>query len=84
VEDGAGSHGCREVATTAAVVAEYPPILQASEDVLDASPTATLASPGAVPNDLVAPEDGDAEAGDAAVPAVGEDAAMLEAEGFDR
>ena len=83
MKDGDGGHGHRELATASAVVAENPPVLQARKRVLHASPAAAMAAPGAIADDPVAAEDGDAKAGDTAVPAVGEDAVMLEAERLD-
>ncbi|MFO0584143.1 MAG: hypothetical protein U0229_17860 [Anaeromyxobacter sp.] len=83
MKDGDGSHGCREMVAASAVVAEDAPVLEASEGVLDASPAAAMATPGAISNDPVAPEDGDAKASDAAVPAVGKHAPVLEAERLD-
>jgi hypothetical protein len=83
VKDGDGGHGRCELATAAAVVAEDPPVLQARKRVLHPSPAAAMAAPGAIADDPVAAEDGDAKARDTAVPAVGEDAVMLEAERVD-
>jgi hypothetical protein len=51
--------------------------------VLDACPAAAMAAPGKISEDPVAAEDRDAKARDAAVPAVGEDALVLEAERLD-
>jgi hypothetical protein len=51
--------------------------------VFDASPAAAMSAPGASPDDPVAPEDGDAKAGDATVSAVGQHAPVFEAERFD-
>ncbi|MFT3915235.1 MAG: hypothetical protein QM704_14280 [Anaeromyxobacteraceae bacterium] len=83
MKDGDGCHGGREVAAASAVVAQDAPVFEASEDVFDASPAATMAAPGAIPNDPVAPVDRDAKAGDASVSTVGEHTAVVEAKRFD-
>jgi hypothetical protein len=83
VKDGDCGHGRCELATASAVVAEDPPVLQARKRVLHASPAAAVTAPGAIADDPPAVEDGDAKARDTAVPAVGEDAVMFEAECFD-
>jgi hypothetical protein len=83
VKDGDGGHGRRELATASAVVAEDAPVLQARKRVLHASPAAAMTAPGAIADDPVALEDGEAKAWDTAVPAVGENAVMLEAERLD-
>jgi hypothetical protein len=56
------------------VVAKNPPVLQASQRVLHASPAAAMATPSVVAEDAIAAEDGDAKVRDTAVPTVGEDA----------
>ncbi len=58
MKEGDGGHGRGELTTAPAVVAENPPVLQASQGVLHASPAASLAALGAIADDPVAAEDG--------------------------
>ena len=66
VKEGDGSDGVREVTTTAPVIAEDAPVLEASDRMFDPGATATMSSPGSVAKDAVAAKQGGDELGDGA------------------
>jgi hypothetical protein len=84
VKEGNGFQRGREVTSTAAMVTQHPPVLQASDGVLDPGAASSMATPGPVAADPVALEHRRDELRDAAIAAVGENAGVLAAQGFDR
>jgi hypothetical protein len=72
-----------EVVTAASMVAEYAPVFEPCDRMLDARAASAMATPGTVPHDSVAAEAGCGQLGDAAVSAVGEHPAVAATQGFD-
>jgi hypothetical protein len=83
VEEGDGGDGMREVASAPTMIAEDPPVLEAGDGVLDASAAPAMPTPGAIADDTIPSEDGDAKAADTAVSAVRENATMPKAQRLD-
>ena len=72
------------MAAPAPVVAKDPPVLEASDRVLDSRASPTMDSPSLVAQNATMAEARRAQLLDAAVAAVGEDASVRAAESLDR
>ena len=84
MENGDCLDRCGEVATASAVITQNTPVLEARNGVLDAGSAATMATPGSIAHDAAAAKHRCDELGDAAITAIGQDAAMLPAQHLDR
>jgi hypothetical protein len=78
-----GFDGVSEVTTTAAVIAEDTPVLEACDGVLDACSTSAMETPHAIADDSVLAKHGCDELGDTSIAAVGEDAPVRLAQRLD-
>lgn len=80
MEDSDRAQGDGKMAGASAVIAEDAPVLEASDDVLDAGSAAAVATPSTVTQDAVPAKARRDELGNTAVATIGEDAPVLLAE----